>query len=102
MIEVACRNGKPVRIGVNWGSLDQDLLTRMMDENSQRAAAARRQRGHARGAGGLRARERRSAPRRSGLPRDRIVLSCKVSGVQDLIAVYRKLARAATTRCTSG
>src|SRR5471032_761392 len=68
MIEVAARYDKPVRIGVNWGSLDQALLARIMDENAGRAEEL-------------------------GLGRDKIILSCKVSGVQDLIAVYRELAR---------
>ena len=94
MIEIACQHRKPVRIGVNWGSLDQDLLTRMMDENSRlpepldalevlreatvvsALAAARR-------------------AEELGLPHDSIVISSKVSGVQDLIAIYRRLA----TRC---
>ncbi|PTB17711.1 4-hydroxy-3-methylbut-2-en-1-yl diphosphate synthase [Trinickia symbiotica] len=92
MIEAAIRYDKPVRIGVNWGSLDQDLLARMMDENAARAEPWESQSvmyealiqsaiGSAERAVEL------------GLARDRIVLSCKVSGVQDLIAVYRELAR---------
>ncbi|SMF60497.1 4-hydroxy-3-methylbut-2-en-1-yl diphosphate synthase [Trinickia caryophylli] len=92
MIEAAIRYDKPVRIGVNWGSLDQDLLARMMDENAARAEPWEAQSvmyealiqsaiGSAERAVEL------------GLGRDRIVLSCKVSGVQDLIAVYRELAR---------
>src|SRR5512134_1090835 len=92
MIDVACRNGKPVRIGVNWGSLDQELLARMMDENARRAAPLE--------AGSvLRAALVRSAIENAvwaeelGLPADRICLSAKVSGVQDLISVYRELAR---------
>ncbi|MEW5709435.1 MAG: flavodoxin-dependent (E)-4-hydroxy-3-methylbut-2-enyl-diphosphate synthase [Pseudomonadota bacterium] len=92
MIETACRYGKPVRIGVNWGSLDPQLLARLMDENAKRqeplsAAAVTRE--------ALVASALESAGQavRLGLPRDRIVLSCKVSGVQDLIAVYRELAR---------
>jgi (E)-4-hydroxy-3-methylbut-2-enyl-diphosphate synthase len=88
MIEIACRHDKPVRIGVNWGSLDQDLLTRLMDENSRspqpRDARTRSARGHGR----LGARQR-GARRGLGLPHDAIVLSAKVSGVQDLIAIYR-------------
>jgi (E)-4-hydroxy-3-methylbut-2-enyl-diphosphate synthase len=91
MIEMACRYGKPVRIGVNWGSLDQDLVTRMMDENallpqpldvmdvvreatvvSALASAARAE--------------------ELGLPHNHIILSAKVSGVQDLISIYRSLA----------
>jgi (E)-4-hydroxy-3-methylbut-2-enyl-diphosphate synthase len=91
-----------VRIGVNWGSLDQELLARMMDEQrAARPAAGRQRRSCARRWCSLGLIERASAPRRSAWPRDRIVLSAKVSGVQDLIAVYRELgARAATTRCT--
>jgi (E)-4-hydroxy-3-methylbut-2-enyl-diphosphate synthase len=92
MIEVACLNGKPVRIGVNWGSLDQDLLTRLMDENSKLAepvpaAEVTRE--------SLVVSALESAARavELGLGRDRIVISCKVSGVQDLIGVYRNLAR---------
>lgn len=94
MIEVACRYGKPVRIGVNWGSLDQELLTRMMDENSQRAeplAAAQVMR-EAMVVSGLESARRAEE---LGLPHERIIISAKVSGVQDLIAVYRTLA----TRC---
>jgi (E)-4-hydroxy-3-methylbut-2-enyl-diphosphate synthase len=93
MIEVACRYDKPVRIGVNWGSLDQDLLTRLMDENSASDAPvdadAVVHRAMIESAVG-------SARRAEelGLGRDRIILSCKMSGVQDLIAVYRALARA--------
>ncbi|MGD9386643.1 MAG: flavodoxin-dependent (E)-4-hydroxy-3-methylbut-2-enyl-diphosphate synthase [Gammaproteobacteria bacterium] len=91
MIETACRNDRPIRIGVNWGSLDQDLLTRLMDENSRQPepldAAAVTQEALIRSA--LDSAERAVE---LGLPRDRIVLSCKVSGVQDLIAVYRDLA----------
>jgi (E)-4-hydroxy-3-methylbut-2-enyl-diphosphate synthase len=91
MIETACRYGKPVRIGVNWGSLDQDLLTRMMDENNARPDPLDAQ-------GVMRAAVVESAlqsARRAeelGLPHDRIILSAKVSGVQDLIAIYRDLA----------
>jgi (E)-4-hydroxy-3-methylbut-2-enyl-diphosphate synthase len=91
MIEIACQYGKPVRIGVNWGSLDQDLLTSLMDDNAQLAeprepeivmhdaliASALNSARHA---------------EKLGLPHDRIVLSCKMSGVQDLISVYRDLA----------
>jgi (E)-4-hydroxy-3-methylbut-2-enyl-diphosphate synthase len=91
MIEIACREEKPVRIGVNWGSLDQDLLARVMDENNARPDP-------------LPAQEvMREAIVRSaldsaalavslGMPRERIILSAKVSGVQDLHAVYRRLA----------
>jgi (E)-4-hydroxy-3-methylbut-2-enyl-diphosphate synthase len=91
MIEVACAHDKPVRIGVNWGSLDQDLLTRLMNENAALEspriarevvydAMVQSALGSARRAEEL------------GLAHDRIILSCKMSGVQDLIAVYRLLA----------
>ncbi|WP_184139457.1 flavodoxin-dependent (E)-4-hydroxy-3-methylbut-2-enyl-diphosphate synthase [Paraburkholderia atlantica] len=92
MIEAAVKYDKPVRIGVNWGSLDQDLLAKMMDENGSRTTPWEAQSvmyealiqsaiGSAERAVEL------------GLGRDQIILSCKVSGVQDLIAVYRELAR---------
>ena len=91
MVEAACRYGKPVRIGVNWGSLDQELLARLMDENARRAQPL--------DAGevmreALVSSALDSARRAEelGLAGDRIVLSCKVSGVQDLIHVYRDLA----------
>jgi (E)-4-hydroxy-3-methylbut-2-enyl-diphosphate synthase len=91
MIEFACRYEKPVRIGVNWGSLDPELLARLMDENArapepQEAAVITRR---ALVASAL---DSASQAEALGLPRNRIVLSCKVSGVQDLIAVYRDLA----------
>lgn len=90
MIEMACQYGKPVRIGVNWGSLDQALLARKLDENSKRAnplplevitheallASALESAAHAESL---------------GLPHDRIILSCKLSGVPDLIRAYREL-----------
>jgi (E)-4-hydroxy-3-methylbut-2-enyl-diphosphate synthase len=92
MIELACRLNKPVRIGVNWGSLDQELLARMMDENGRlaepRAAAV-----VMRDALVTSALESAQQAETLGLPHDRIVLSCKVSGVQDLISVYRDLAK---------
>ena len=92
IVETACRYDKPVRIGVNWGSLDPDLLARLMDENARRPdpwgvqaimyeALITSALDSARQAQAL------------GLAPDRIILSCKVSGVQDLIAVYRELAR---------
>ena len=92
MIEVALKYDRPVRIGVNWGSLDQELLAEMMDENARRdepkdAAAVTRD---ALVASAIGSAER---ARELGLGADRIVLSCKVSAVQDLIAVYRELAR---------
>ena len=92
MIEIACRHGKPVRIGVNWGSLDQDLATRMMDDN---ARLAQPKDAHEVLHEALIASAISSAQRAEelGLPGDQIVLSCKVSGVQDLIAVYRELAK---------
>ena len=91
MIEFACRYGKPVRIGVNWGSLDPELVARMMDENAklpepEDAAVVTRK---ALVASALESAQQAEA---LGLPRGRIVLSCKVSGVQDLVAVYRDLA----------
>ena len=91
MIEVAVQNNKPVRIGVNWGSLDQQLLTRMMDENSQSAAPkdARDVTMEAMVVSALRSAE---LAEEFGLPHDYIILSAKVSGVQDLIDVYRSLA----------
>jgi (E)-4-hydroxy-3-methylbut-2-enyl-diphosphate synthase len=91
MIEIACRHDKAVRIGVNWGSMDQELVARMMDENARlaepkdndqviREIMVRSALDNARRAEEL------------GLGRDRIVLSCKMSGVQDLIGVYQELA----------
>ena len=91
MIEVAAANGKPVRIGVNWGSLDAVLLTRMMDENSQSPEPkdAREVTMDAMVASAV---ESARAAERYGLGHDKIILSAKVSGVQDLIDVYRALA----------
>jgi (E)-4-hydroxy-3-methylbut-2-enyl-diphosphate synthase len=91
MIEIARRFGKPVRIGVNWGSLDQELLARLMDENARRREplAADKVMREALVASAL---ESAAQAESLGLPGDRIILSCKVSGVQDLIAVYRDLA----------
>jgi (E)-4-hydroxy-3-methylbut-2-enyl-diphosphate synthase len=91
MIETACRYNKPVRIGVNWGSLDSDLLTRLMDENSARAQPLTAQQ-VMRGAVALSALESAQRAVELGMPRDRIILSAKVSGVQDLIAIYSDLA----------
>jgi (E)-4-hydroxy-3-methylbut-2-enyl-diphosphate synthase len=94
MIEIACRLEKPVRIGVNWGSLDQELLARVMDENNALPEPASAQ-------SVMREAIVRSAVDSAqlavslGLPREKIILSAKVSGVQDLLAVYRSLA----TRC---
>ncbi|HVN42647.1 MAG TPA: flavodoxin-dependent (E)-4-hydroxy-3-methylbut-2-enyl-diphosphate synthase [Steroidobacteraceae bacterium] len=91
MIETACRYGKPVRIGVNWGSLDQDLLTRLMDENS-RSSQPLEATGVVREALVVSALESARRAEELGLAHDRIVISCKVSAVQDLIGVYRNLA----------
>jgi (E)-4-hydroxy-3-methylbut-2-enyl-diphosphate synthase len=91
MIEVACRYEKPVRIGVNWGSLDQDLLTRMMDENSSRAEPLTAQE-VMRSAVVSSAVESALRAEELGMRHDRIILSAKVSGVQDLIAIYTALA----------
>ncbi|WP_136418305.1 flavodoxin-dependent (E)-4-hydroxy-3-methylbut-2-enyl-diphosphate synthase [Herbaspirillum sp. ST 5-3] len=92
MIEVACKYDKPVRIGVNWGSLDQALLARIMDENAQRAQPwdAQSVMYEALVTSAI---ENAQRAEELGLPGDKIILSCKVSGVQDLIAVYRELAR---------
>jgi (E)-4-hydroxy-3-methylbut-2-enyl-diphosphate synthase len=91
LIEIACKYDKPVRIGVNWGSLDPEMLARIMDENAKSAEPM--------DAGQVMrkalitsALESATKAEELGLPRDHIVLSCKVSGVQDLIAVYRDLA----------
>jgi (E)-4-hydroxy-3-methylbut-2-enyl-diphosphate synthase len=91
IIDIACRYDKPVRIGVNWGSLDQDLAARLMDENARRpepqtAAEVMHE------AMILSALDSARRAEEIGLGRDRIILSVKMSGVQDLIAVYRKLA----------
>ena len=92
IVEMACRYDKPVRIGVNWGSLDQSVLARMMDENAARtepwdAGAVMRE------ALVVSALESARAAEDVGLAGDRIILSCKVSSVQDLISTYRELAR---------
>src|SRR5258706_11891224 len=92
MIEIAGRHDKPVRIGVNWGSLDQELLARLMDENA-RSVEPLDSDSVTREALVVSALESAARAEQLGLPGDRIVLSCKVSGVQDLIAVYRELAR---------
>jgi len=92
LIDIACRYDKPVRIGVNWGSLDQALLARVMDENAKRAEPKDATE-IMREAMVTSALESAVQAEELGLPGDRIVLSCKVSGVQDLIAIYRELAR---------
>jgi (E)-4-hydroxy-3-methylbut-2-enyl-diphosphate synthase len=93
MIEAAIAYDRPVRIGVNWGSLDGALLTRMMDENNRRAEPLDA-RSVTIDAMVVSAIENAHAAERYGLAHDRIILSAKVSGVQDLITVYRKLADA--------
>ena len=92
IIEIALAHGKPVRIGVNWGSLDQQLLTEMMDENARRSDPldARDVMLEAMVASATRSAE---LAEECGLPHDRIILSAKVSGVQDLVDVYQRLAR---------
>lgn len=91
MIEIACRYNKPVRIGVNWGSLDQTLLARVMDENAKRPTpwSAQAVMYEALITSAI---ENAQRAEELGLPGEKIILSCKVSGVQDLIAVYRGLA----------
>jgi len=92
IIEVALANDRPVRIGVNWGSLDQQLLTELMDANAHRPEPldARDVMIEAMLASALRSAE---LAEECGLPHDRIILSAKVSGVQDLVEVYRRLAQ---------
>jgi (E)-4-hydroxy-3-methylbut-2-enyl-diphosphate synthase len=92
MVETACRHDKPVRIGVNWGSLDQALVARLMDENSRRNEPldARDIMHEIMVTSAL---ESAAQAEQLGLPRDHIILSAKMSGVQDLIAVYRRLAQ---------
>jgi (E)-4-hydroxy-3-methylbut-2-enyl-diphosphate synthase len=92
MVEKAVEHGKPVRIGVNWGSLDPELLARMMDDNA-RLSAPKEAEEVMREALIVSALESAAFAESIGLPGDRIVISCKVSAVQDLIAVYRELAR---------
>lgn len=92
MIEAAMRWGKPVRIGVNWGSLDQELLARLMDENLQRTTPwdSRQVMYEALIESAISSAQKAEA---LGMPGEQIILSCKVSAVQDLVAVYRELAR---------
>ncbi|MCU7806537.1 MAG: flavodoxin-dependent (E)-4-hydroxy-3-methylbut-2-enyl-diphosphate synthase [Candidatus Thiodiazotropha sp. (ex Semelilucina semeliformis)] len=92
MIETACRYDKPVRIGVNWGSLDKGLVARLMDENSRsdNPLDATHMTYRIMVVSALESAQRAEA---LGLGPDRIVISCKMSGVQDLIAVYRSLAQ---------
>ena len=94
MVELACKYDKPVRIGVNWGSLDQELLVRIMDENSSRPQplGATEIMRHAMVTSAL---ESAARAEEVGLAGEKIILSCKVSSVQDLIAIYRELSRRA-------
>ncbi len=94
MVELACRYDKPVRIGVNWGSLDQELLARIMDENSKGAEPldATDMMRHAMVTSAL---ESAAKAEEVGLAGEKIILSCKVSSVQDLIAIYRELSKRA-------
>ena len=91
MIEVALRHDKPVRIGVNWGSLDQELLVTLMDQNAQRADPwdAKQVMYQALVQSAIGSAE---AARELGMNPDQVIISCKVSGVQDLVSVYRALA----------
>ncbi|MBC7729536.1 MAG: flavodoxin-dependent (E)-4-hydroxy-3-methylbut-2-enyl-diphosphate synthase [Microbacteriaceae bacterium] len=91
MIEVACRHDKPVRIGVNWGSLDQELLARLMDDNAKRAAPwdAKQVMYQALLQSAL---QSAAWAQELGMSANQIIISCKVSGVQDLITVYQALA----------
>jgi (E)-4-hydroxy-3-methylbut-2-enyl-diphosphate synthase len=91
MIDVAMRHDKPVRIGVNWGSLDQELLAALMDENAQRADPwdAKQVMYQALVQSAIGSAE---AARELGMNPDQVIISCKVSGVQDLVSVYRALA----------
>jgi (E)-4-hydroxy-3-methylbut-2-enyl-diphosphate synthase len=92
MVEVACRRNKPVRIGVNWGSLDQELLARLMDENARRDAPwdVKQVMYEAIISSAIQSAQ---AACRIGLDPNDIIISCKVSGVQDLISVHRELAQ---------
>lgn len=92
MIDVAMRWNKPVRIGVNWGSLDQELLASLMDDNSARATPwdAKQVMYEALITSAIDSAQRAEE---MGMPRNQIILSCKVSGVQDLLSVYRELAK---------
>ena len=94
MVELACKYDKPVRIGVNWGSLDQELLARIMDENSRRPQPldATEMMRHAMVTSAL---ESAAKAEEVGLAGEKIILSCKVSSVQDLIAIYRELSKRA-------
>ncbi len=92
MVEIAARHDKPVRIGVNWGSLDQELLTQMMDDNARLADPFEPQQIMYRAIVASALQSARRA-QEIGLRADQIILSCKMSGVQDLVSVYQALAR---------
>jgi len=92
MVEVAVRHGKPVRIGVNWGSLDQELLAQMMDDNAKLAEPFEPRQIMYRAIIASAIRSARRA-QEIGLAPEQIILSCKMSGVQDLVSVYQALAR---------
>jgi len=92
MVEVAARHDKPVRIGVNWGSLDQELLTQMMDDNAKLAEPFEPRQIMYRAIITSAIQSARRAEQ-IGLAREQIILSCKMSGVQDLVSVYQALAR---------
>jgi (E)-4-hydroxy-3-methylbut-2-enyl-diphosphate synthase len=92
IVEIANENAKPVRIGVNWGSLDQSLVTRLMDENA-RSPEPKDSRAVIMEAMVRSAIDSAEMAQSYGMPEDRIILSAKVSGVQDLIDVYREMAR---------
>ena len=99
---MAIKHDKPVRIGANWGSLDQELLTTLMDENTEVARTRMDARAVTREAMVQSALLSAQRAEEIGLPRDKIILSAKVSAVQDLIAVYQELgAPLRTTRSTS-
>src|ERR671937_1474821 len=98
IIDIALRWDKPVRIGVNWGSLDQELLTRLMDENAA-SPNPRDARAVTREAMVQSALLSAARAQELGMPKDRIILSAKVSAVQDLIAVYQELARRSVSCC---
>ena len=102
MIEVACRFGKPVRIGVNWGSLDQSLLARLMDENSRAAESLVGAGSDARGTGHVGRRERRSKPKRSACPAMRSSCRPRSPMCRTWSRSIGSWRVAATIRCTSG
>ena len=92
MIETPCKYGKAVRIGANWGSLDQELLARLLDENAQRDTPRELQEINREAVINSALGKRGACRTNRPWPREKIIISCKMSGVQDLIAVYRELA----------